>query len=145
MSEKVLSAGDEVDSYCMSCKLILAHKIVALVDGKPEKVVCKTCNRKHKYRPNLPKSRQKKASSGTKKKRTTRRRKDPAVIWEEAFAERDASQAKEYAMTGSFEQDDVIDHKSFGVGLVTEVRAEGKMEVMFKEGTKLLVHDREED
>jgi uncharacterized protein YcbX len=118
------------------------------VDGKPEKVICKTCNRKHKYRPNLPKSRQKSSSADkTKKKRTTRarKRKDPAVIWEEAFAERDASDAKGYAMTESFEQDDVIDHKTFGVGLVTEVRAEGKMEVMFKDGTKLLVHDREDE
>ncbi len=56
MSEKILTAGDEVDSYCTTCKLVLAHQIVALVDDTPDKVICKTCGKQHKYRPNPPKS-----------------------------------------------------------------------------------------
>ncbi len=142
MSEKVIHAGDEVDSYCTSCKAILAHRVVALVDGKPEKVVCKTCNRKHKYRPNLPKSRQKASKTGKKKKTTRSRRKDPALIWEEALAGKENIEAKDYAMDGTFEQDDVIEHPKFGRGLVREIQAEGKMEVLFKDGPKILVHGR---
>ncbi len=144
MSEKVISAGDEVDSYCTSCKIVLAHRVVAVVEGKPEKVICKTCNRRHKYRPNLPKSRMKKISKepGTKKPRRTRRTKDPAIIWEELLTERGEAEAKLYSMDGIFEQNDIIEHKKFGRGLVKEIFVEGKMEVVFKEGAKLMVFGR---
>lgn len=148
MAEKVITAGDEVESWCTSCQLMGAHRVVAVVEGKPEKVICKTCERRHKYRPNPPKSRTKKGKAKTqkttKKKKTTRtrRRKDPATIWEELLAEKDLSNPKQYAMSGSFIQHDIIEHKTFGIGLVAEVRAEGKMEVVFKEGTKLLACNR---
>ncbi|PIE33829.1 hypothetical protein CSA56_09970 [candidate division KSB3 bacterium] len=139
MSEKVFNAGDEVDSYCMSCKLMLMHRIVAVVDGKPEKVVCGTCNRKHKYRPNLPKSRQPKTA---KKTTRIRRSKDPALLWEEAMTGKDLSNPKPYSISGAFLENDIIDHKKFGPGLVMQLMGEGKMEVIFKEGTKLLVCER---
>lgn len=143
MSEKVLAVGDEIDSWCTRCKLMLAHTIQAMADGKIEKVVCKTCKGKHKYRPNIPKSRQKKDPNAPVKKKVTRRRKkDPAVIWEEALEGKDVSQSKTYAMDAVFATDDILEHPTFGVGLITEVRAEGKMEVLFKDGPKLLVCNR---
>ncbi len=141
MPEKVINAGDEVDSYCMSCKLILTHRVVGVVEGTPDKVICSTCGRKHKYRPNLPKSRQPK--TGTAKKTTrTRRSKDPALLWEEAITGKDLSHPKPYAISGEFRENDIIDHKKFGQGLVMQLMGEGKMEVIFKEGTKLLVCER---
>jgi uncharacterized Zn finger protein (UPF0148 family) len=150
MTEKVISVGDEIDSYCRTCKLVLAHQVVALVDGKVEKVICKTCGKRHKYRPNPPKSRARKTGTASKKETTTTRKKttrtrktkDPAARWEEVLAEKNVSHAKMYSMDGLFDQDDVIKHKKFGYGLVTEIRAERKMEVLFKEGTKLLVWGR---
>jgi DNA-directed RNA polymerase subunit M/transcription elongation factor TFIIS len=150
MTEKVISAGDEVDSYCTTCKLMLAHQVVALVDGKVEKVVCKTCGRKHKYRPNLPKSRQKKTTKtrktagGTTAQKTTRtrRRKDPSIKWEETLSEHDVTNPKDYSIYETFNQHDIIMHKKFGRGIIIEVREEGKMEVMFKEGTKVLIYGR---
>jgi uncharacterized Zn finger protein (UPF0148 family) len=152
MTEKVINAGDEVDSWCTTCKIVLAHQVVAVVDGKVEKVICKTCGKQHKYRPNPPKSRMKKSTTSASKKKTKttkrktkrkRKSKDPAERWEEALAEKDVSHAKVYSMGGSFDQDDIINHKKFGYGLVMEIRAEGKMEVLFKAGPKLLVCDRE--
>jgi hypothetical protein len=143
MSEKVLAVGDEIDSWCTKCKLMLAHTIQAMTDGTIEKVVCKTCKGKHKYRPKPPKSRTKKAKKSTTKKKVTRRRKkDPAVIWEEALEGKDMSQSRTYAMDAVFATDEVLEHPTFGVGLITEVRAEGKMEVLFKDGPKLLVCNR---
>jgi hypothetical protein len=141
MSKKVMSVGDEVDSWCTKCKLMLAHNVEAMVDGQIEKVICKTCNGKHKYRPNPPKSRTKKPSS---RKRTTRtrRKKDPAAIWEETLANKDLSQPRAYSMQSIFVEDEIIEHSAFGIGLVTDIRAEGKMEVLFKDGPKLLVCDR---
>ena len=144
MSEKVYSPGDEIDSWCTTCKLVLGHKVVALVDEKVDKVICGTCKKKHKYRPNPPKSRAKKAAAtnpnGTPKKRVTRRRvKDPAVIWEETLGERDLTKQTPYTFDGNFKADELVDHKKFGCGLVMRLMGEGKMEVIFKEGTKVLV------
>jgi uncharacterized Zn finger protein (UPF0148 family) len=153
MIEKVISAGDEVNSYCTTCKLVLAHRVVAVVDGKIENVICKTCGRRHRYRPHPPKSRaaksvtrrgtvsvsKKETSAMEKKTAKTRKTKDPTIRWEELFAKKDVSLAKTYSMKGLFALDDVIEHEKFGYGLVTAIRAEGKMEVLFKEGAKLLV------
>ena len=143
MSEKVYSPGDEIDSYCTTCKLVLGHRVVALVEGTVDKVICSTCKKKHKYRPNPPKSRAKKSTSaadGTTKKRVTRRRtKDPAIIWEETLGDRDLSNQSPYTFEGTYKENELIDHKKFGCGLVMRIMGEGKMEVLFKDGTKVLV------
>ena len=153
MTEKVINAGDEVDSYCTTCKLVLAHRVVAVVDGQVETVICKTCGRRHRYRPHAPKSRMTKSEARsetgsdstretrTRGKKTAKIRKTKVIInrWEELVAKKDVSRAKMYSMKGLFDQDDVIEHEKFGYGLVTAIRAEGKMEVLFKEGAKLLV------
>ncbi|MCP4404131.1 MAG: hypothetical protein GY801_43345 [bacterium] len=143
MSEKVYSPGDDIDSYCTTCKIVLGHRVVALVEEKVDKVICGTCNKKHKYRPNPPKSRAKKsktAADGTPKKRVTRRRtKDPAILWEETLDERDLTKQSPYSFTGDFKENELIDHKKFGCGLVMRLMGEGKMEVIFKEGTKVLI------
>ena len=55
---------------------------------------------------------------------------------------RDVSQAIAYDMTRRFVDRDVIDHAVFGVGLVTRVLEERKIEVWFREGQKLLAHAR---
>jgi hypothetical protein len=41
-----------------------------------------------------------------------------------------------------FREDDVIDHKSFGIGVVARVLSDQKIEVVFQTGTKVLVHER---
>lgn len=146
MTDKVLTAGDEVDSYCTTCKLILAHQVVAMIGTKPDKVICKTCGKTHKYRPNLPKARTT-GESGTEPKpkksaARTKKARDAANKWEELLARRSTAYAKKYTMQASFELDDVLEHEKFGFGFVTKVKAEGKMEVLFKDGVKLLVCER---
>ena len=150
MSEKVIAAGDEVDSYCTSCRLMLAHAVVALVAGKPDKVECKTCGKQHKYRAKAPKT-PKAPADGTeaapkkpkavKAKTTatrTRKSKETEAGWEEALAGRDMVNSKPYTISGEYQEREVINHKTFGFGVIVKLLAEGKMQVRFKEGTKLL-------
>lgn len=47
-----------------------------------------------------------------------------------------------YSIRGSFRVDTLIDHPSFGVGVVTGAHT-GKIEVCFKEGVKTLIHRKE--
>ena len=55
---------------------------------------------------------------------------------------RDTSKAIPYRFSRKFSEQDLIKHKSFGIGLVTRLLTDKKMEVMFEDSTKLLIFDR---
>ena len=44
---KPLRAGGEVDAWCTKCKLVLNHRVIAMVAGTPVRVECSTCNGSH--------------------------------------------------------------------------------------------------
>ena len=139
-AKKKTEAGADVDSYCGKCKLMLAHVIHAMEGDKPAKVECKTCKAVHKYRPKAPGTR--KAAA---KKKTAGASKTPATTeseYDTIMAEIDVSKPLPYAMEKVFEEQAVVKHKKFGVGLVTQVLGGRKINVMFREGTKLLAHSR---
>ncbi len=50
MSEKKIELGDMIDDYCLKCKLIMNHSVVAMVEGEVKKVRCLTCLTEHPYR-----------------------------------------------------------------------------------------------
>ena len=50
----MLSVGENIDAYCLKCKLVLAHLILFKVDGVVNRVQCKTCGAEHKYRETVP-------------------------------------------------------------------------------------------
>ncbi|MDD5541848.1 MAG: hypothetical protein PHX83_01585 [Acidobacteriia bacterium] len=50
MFKRDLRLGDNVDDYCVRCKLPLDHTIVAIVNGEVMKVRCCTCSFEHAYR-----------------------------------------------------------------------------------------------
>jgi hypothetical protein len=113
-----------------------------------DKVICKTCGKTHKYRPRPPKVKAaetpgaEKEAKPRKSPARTKKAKDLANKWEELSAKRSLTHARPYSMQESFELDGVITHEKFGIGFVTKVRSEGKMEVLFKDGVKLLVYGR---
>ena len=149
MDRARIDTGDEVDSYCGQCKLQRVHNVVALVDGEVAKVICKMCGSQHKYKPIAPKpngSAPKATGRGgaTKKKKPSGKRRAASAKslesqWEAAMAEKDPANSRTYSMDGSFKKDEVIEHKNFGQGLVIQVEAAGKMQVLFKDGPKRLI------
>ena len=148
MDRARIDTGDEVDSYCGQCKIERVHNVVALVDGEVAKVICKMCGSRHKYKPIDPepnRSAPKAAGRGgaTKKKPSGTRRAASAKSlesqWEAAMAEKDPANSRTYSMDGSFEEGEVIEHNEFGCGLVSQVMAGGKMQVLFKDGPKRLI------
>ncbi len=101
-----------------------------------ERVKCHTCGSEHKYRPEKKQVVKKEA-----KKSTVTRKVDSKKAYEilaERFKEKDPLS---YSMSGSFKTDDVIDHKTFGKGIVINA-SHYKMEVAFSDGTRLLVCNR---
>ena len=144
MIAKNLTAGSEVDSHCLKCKDLTNHTIIALADEKIAKVQCNVCKGKHKYRPAKP---EKKAKAKTKVSKTAAakaasaalKEKKAAAEFEALFKERNTAEAKPYAMTATFKYNDMIDHPTFGLGLVIATIPADKIEVMFKNGNKLLI------
>lgn len=51
---KPLKTGGEVDSWCTKCRMVLNHRIIAMVGPKPVRVECSTCGSHHNYRARAP-------------------------------------------------------------------------------------------
>jgi hypothetical protein len=132
----------DVDSWCTKCKLVLAHTIEAVVDGRITRVHCNTCGGQHAYRAAAPgtapdRERQPRAT------RTTRTRPAPAAsLYADLMRGRDAGAARAFRATERFAMGDLIHHPSFGLGVVTALKDVNKIEVMFAEGAKTLLHRR---
>lgn len=115
----------------------LAHVVVSMLDGKPSKVQCKTCKGTHRY---------KTSGNATPVRRTGTRVAAPktvvrvAELWEQKMAQKHKEDAFPYQTTRKFSLGEVVQHPSFGMGIVEEVRAPNKITVLFREGEKTLVH-----
>ena len=133
--------GGDVLSWCGKCRLELAHVIVAMLDTKPARVQCKTCKAQHGYKKTGPaeagvkKTRAKK--SGEPKKAVVR----AAVYWEEKVAKLAAKVPRPYAVNARFDASDLLEHPTFGLGVVETIRGE-KIVVLFKDGEKTLIHGK---
>ena len=133
------STGGQIEAWCTKCKLELEHTIIALVDDLPKKVKCNTCNGKHNYR-TAP---AKKTRTGSKT--TARKTRSKGPTYEEYISSLtggDPSKAKPYALSGHFEKDEVINHPRFGLGIVLSIIKTDKMEILFKDGPRLLIQNQ---
>jgi len=45
-----LRLGDDIDDYCIKCKRVTNHSILAIVGGEPVKVRCRSCYNEGPYR-----------------------------------------------------------------------------------------------
>jgi len=138
-TEKKIEAGKEIDSRCLKCKDVTNHTIIAMAAGKVAKVQCNVCGGRHNYRPPTA------VKKATPKKKSTRptaasiRQAKAEALYEELLASRDPSKTLSYSMTDTFRRGDMIDHPMFGLGVVIETIMPDKIEVLFREDTKLLI------
>jgi len=130
------SAGEDIESWCTKCKLELGHTIIAMVGNLPKRVKCNTCNSEHNYRAK-PARKQKTGASGQRKKARGKTYKDYLTLLTEA----DRSSARGYSIKSTFSENDVIKHPKFGTGLVQSRVKANKIEVLFENGPRLLIHN----
>lgn len=130
-----ISVGSEVDAYCTKCKLVLAHKVVAMATAKPRRVKCNTCGGEHNYRASKPAGK-----AAAKKKSTTKAApRKTKQTWEEIMQEASGKPHKAYSMSGSFGEGDWIEHSHFGLGCVQAFIPPNKISVRFADSTKTLI------
>lgn len=138
-----ISVGKEILSQCNKCKLILAHIIVTMKDATtPDKVMCKTCKGTHSFKD--PGATKKKTSVDRVIKSARSRNKvseSVSELWSKAL-NRSASKARAYNMKESFAMGDIIDHPTFGQGVVERLIDNNKIEVIFQDDYRTLLHKK---
>ena len=148
MITRKLSAGDIIEARCTKCREVLNHRIVAMVEEKVVRVECNTCNGVHNYHapPAAKVAKVAKVATASKPRSTTAvpraSKKDPTEVEREEWASLhptfDYEKALPYAMDGRFNVKRLVLHPSFGIGIVKAVIVPNKMQVLFKDGIKLL-------
>ena len=140
-----LNAGDDIDSRCLKCKDVTNHTIVAMVGDKVAKVQCNVCRGLHNYRPVVvekkiaaPRRPGEKGGAPGEKGRPVKELKAEA-LFREVLGDRDPVNAIPYAMTAAFQEDDLVNHAVFGLGVVARKIPPNKIEVIFPEGSRILM------
>jgi hypothetical protein len=141
----VLSVGDNIDSYCLKCKLLLAHVIMFKVDGVVNRVKCKTCGAEHKYRKSVPAL---KTDAAVRTPGAARGRKpappkvtvnDAPRRWElKSHNIPHGTSILDYSVKNTYKVNNVINHPKFGVGFVEKIGSDKSVFVLFNDTVRLM-------
>lgn len=145
-----LKVGGDVDSWCTKCRLMLTHRIVAMVGPKPARVECETCHSQHNYRERAPgdaPAKQPRIAGTSSAPRPARvssvskleqERRDREHSWERAVTGKLATEFVKYDVKAQFKVGDLVKHTKFGDGVVTQVVDAHKVEVLFRDEPRRL-------
>jgi len=143
-----IRVGGEVDAHCNKCEMNLAHTILAMVGTTIKRVQCNTCRSQHMFRGQQPLVKAtsfaapRKAATGSAAKAPRTPRSEVVIIgFDEQLKGKDLTKAKKYSIKDTFKVDDVIDHPTFGFGIVSAVRVD-KVDITFKSDVKTLAHGK---
>ena len=130
--------AQNVITMCTKCEMELSHLVVAHdAGGFVVRVKCNTCGNDHKYHPD-----KKRATKKPSKKSISTQEGDLTKTFEKLAQKFKEKKPLPYSMSASFKNDDVIDHKTFGMGIVVNASYD-KMEVAFSDEPRILVCNRE--
>lgn len=146
---RALKAGGDVDSWCTKCRMMLTHRIVAMVGPLPKRVECETCHSQHNFRERAPgdapvKIGSSSAGSGSRAPRVSsvtrleQERRDREKSWESAVNGRVVSDFIKYNIKQTFQEGDLVKHTKFGDGVVTRIIDAHKIEILFRDEPRTL-------
>jgi hypothetical protein len=134
--------GGNVDAWCNRCGLMLAHTIEAMVSGTIKRVHCNTCQGQHVYRGHAPGE----GATPKPKGRATTPKKSGGTLrasdYDSYLKGREANQTRRYSPRSTFAAGELIDHPKFGLGVATAVKDGGKLDILFPDGPRTLIHGR---
>jgi hypothetical protein len=119
--------------------MVLAHTVEAIVSGRITRVHCNTCGGQHAYRASAP---GKGGAAARKPRADGNRAAKPVRDYASLLRGRDPASARAYALTERFADGDLIRHPTFGLGVVVGLKDSNKIEVLFSDGGKTLIHRR---
>jgi hypothetical protein len=141
-------AESEVLAYCGTCKMDLMAVVVAKVGEKIAKVQCKTCKKERAYKApkgiTEPGAEPPAKAPGRKRAAATEAPKTVPVEaeWQRLMGESAGKARVKYSPKAKLNLGDVVDHPTFGEGVVMRISYPNKAEIIFKTDMKLLIHSR---
>ena len=133
MTNDQKAVGHDITSICTKCKRPQVHVITSIVKDQIHKVQCRTCGSLHRYRnPDAP----------LKAVRKGPVRSSPEEIWEKTMKGVVSQEKIPYTFSGDFKVNDLIDHSTFGLGVVIHLLPDDKIRVVFKDSEKILIARR---
>ena len=140
-----VSVGGNVDAWCTKCKMVLAHTVEAMVGSAPKRVQCNTCHGQHVFKASKPGTgtrRTRAASTTTATGRPQAQSLVRASDYTKFMEGRDPANARRYSPKSIFRTGDLVEHPRFGMGVTTSIKDRTKIEVLFEDGPRVLIHAR---
>ena len=140
-------AGNEIDAHCSKCGKDTKHTVIEVHSGIVQVVRCMDCKDQHAYKKPVAYVPPKKKPARSTAKRGTRKKKEPVEVgppreWMDMVMGKEPEVVKPYTIKETFTLNEIVEHKNFGLGVVTELHPDGKITVAFRESRKKLVHGR---
>ncbi|MDW8283934.1 MAG: hypothetical protein RMK29_19705, partial [Myxococcales bacterium] len=130
--------GQEIDAYCPRCKTDMTHVVVSRYEDEIRRVKCNTCEDVHAFRRPRGEDVAEELVEAPVKKKAQKAR----PTWEQVMA-RKRKEPRPYHGNEVFQELDIIDHPTFGIGFVSELIGQDKIEVTFQNDKRILVHNRQ--
>ncbi len=137
--EKLPAVAKNFYYPCNKCDAERYHKVLAHLSETEAKLECEVCGSKKKYKIGSQMAAKKKTKKKTRKTKSASKHEE---TWKELQEKYSDLPPEVYSIRGSYRADTVIDHPTFGIGVITESHNR-KIEVCFEEGMKTLMHRRE--
>jgi hypothetical protein len=111
--------------------------------NSPQKVMCKTCKATHTYKdPSAAKTKTPIAKIAKKAKSNGRKvTESVGELWNKAMSKA-TNAPQDYSMKASFQTGDIIVHPTFGNGIVEKLIDNNKIEILFQDDYRTLMHKK---
>jgi hypothetical protein len=132
------AVGEDIEALCGKCGTVW-HVVMAKVGTRIAKVVCKRCHGQHLYRtetPDGPVAGERAVTAGARRAPRARAPEVPEALPVPAFDPSKPPRA--YSALLAFARGERVAHPTFGTGVVAGSPGEGKVEVAFPTGRRVL-------
>ena len=136
--DDVDEVGSDVEAYCPKCKADTTHVVISKYEDEIRRVQCNPCGDVHSFRKPRGETEDDVPEPVAAKKRALLKK--PG--WEDFFAKRNVHDPKPYEFREAYRENAIVNHPKFGVGFVSEVVSDSKVEITFKDARRILVHNR---
>lgn len=148
MGRVSIGPGDDVEAWCTRCRMNLNHRVIAVVGSNIQRVHCLTCGGDHKYYPPKGLKSEKSERSHVKIARSPEKSAGPtrtsaaraAGEWQTIMRHMPPDHVpRPYRVSESYAPAEFIEHPVFGIGRVLEIAGAERIQVIFKDGRKILI------
>jgi hypothetical protein len=135
MTPATPAVGTDIRARCAICKRTQHHIITSILGKKIDKIQCKVCSRSRKYRTQD-------GAEATAKRRLQEAAVPPEIMWKKLMDGSSTKKTIVYTFDKQYRVHDLINHDTFGLGVVTSLPGPDKARVAFKAGELLLICNR---